>query len=136
MFIADLANIDAAGKLNLIGLFSAIRPQQLPIRVPLFFFIIMFEADQSEIGKNVTLKIDFLGDIAENGLEPTSIPLEIPNQLNGTGIVEMHAIVQMSGTVFRSAGLYTLNIFIDGQKEHSAVLTVFEPQQGVNPHVV
>ncbi len=120
---ADAATIDAAGKLNLLGVFDQISAARFPAR-----------------HGRLTLVLRFTGGVADAGTHQLTIKLMTPSgtelmalrgELNvspghgsiQTGIRVPH-VINLDGLVFQEAGVYTFEILVNDRHRATLPLTI------------
>ncbi len=121
--LADAATIDAAGKLNILGVFDRITTGQFP----------------AQHGR-VTLVMRFVGGLEDAGRHEVAIRLKAPGgremmRLDGQihlapgrggaeqGMKVPH-VLNIDGLVFPEAGAYAFDVDVDGEHHVSLPLTV------------
>ncbi|GMV03880.1 MAG: hypothetical protein AMXMBFR53_01620 [Gemmatimonadota bacterium] len=124
--LADAATIDAAGKLNILGIFDRISTASFPAQHPQMVLILRFTASVQEMGRHhvaialrdprgqEAMRID--GDM-HLGSGPGAV---------GEGIRVPH-ILHLDGLVFAGAGRYSFDVTVDGDHHVSVPLTVQGP---------
>jgi hypothetical protein len=121
--LADAATIDAAGKLNILGVFDRLSTGSLPAQHPQMVLILRFLASVQEIGRHkvgISLR-DPKGQEAmriDGDLHMGSGPGAV-----GDGIRVPH-ILHLDGLVFPLAGRYAFDVSVDGRHHVSVPLTV------------
>ena len=121
--LADAATIDAAGKLNILGVFDRLSTGSLPAQHPQMVLILRFLASVQEIGRHhvgISLR-DPKGQEAmriDGDLHMGSGPGAV-----GDGIRVPH-ILHLDGLVFPIAGRYAFDVTVDGEHHVSVPLTV------------
>lgn len=124
--LADAATIDAAGKLNILGIFDRISTASFPAQHPQMVLILRFTASVQEMGRHhvaialrdpkgqEAMRID--GDM-QLGSGPGAV---------GEGIRVPH-ILHLDGLVFTTAGRYAFDVSVDDEHHVSVPLTVQGP---------
>jgi len=121
--LADAATIDAAGKLNILGVFDRLSTGALPAQHPQMVLILRFTASVQEMGRHhvaITLR-DPKGQEAmriDGDMHLGSGPGAV-----GEGIRVPH-ILHLDGLVFATAGRYAFDVSVDGEHHVSVPLTV------------
>lgn len=124
IFLADLASCDPLGKLNLMGMFSEVYADELPLTLPLYFYVVMFLAEESEIGKRYAVTLRLKMDGKDEPLFENQTVIEVQTRKNQRSQVEMQAIIQMSGTTFNELGRYDFEVTVEGQEAYVKSLYV------------
>lgn len=130
--IADAATIDAAGKLNILGVFDRINAARFPAR-----------------HGRISLVLRFLATVQESGVHPVEIHLRSPGgeevvRLDGTlqlgpgpgsagGSAKVPHVLNLDGVVFQGPGRYSFEVKVDGEMLVTVPLTVTGPAPGAGP---
>jgi len=119
--LADAATVDAAGKLNILGIFDRISASGFPAQHPHIALVLRFGASLNEAGDHkveIVLKapggeevVRFNGDI-KVGVGPTE----------GGGRVRVPQVVNMERLVFKKPGGYSFDVAVDGEHQVSVPL--------------
>lgn len=124
--LADAATIDAAGKLNVLGVFDHLSTASLPAQHPHMVLILRFASSVQEIGRHqVAISLR-----DPRGAEAMRIDGEMhlgsgPGAV-GEGIKVPH-ILHLDGLVFPTAGRYAFDVSVDGEHHVSVPLMVSGP---------
>jgi len=124
--LADAATIDAAGKLNILGIFDHLSTATLPAQHPHMVLILRFSSSVQEIGPHqVTISLR-----DPRGAEAMHIDGEMhlgpgPGVV-GEGVKVPH-ILHLDGLVFPTAGRYGFDVSVDGEHHVSVPLMVSGP---------
>lgn len=121
--LADAATIDAAGKLNILGVFDRLSTANLPAQHPHMVLVLRFSASVQEMGRHhvaITLRdpagkeamrID--GDMhLGSGMGATASGMKVPH------------VLHLDGLVFPVAGRYAFDVSVDDEHHVSIPLTV------------
>jgi hypothetical protein len=119
--LADAATVDAAGKLNILGIFDRVSTSGFPAQHPHISLVLRFGASMNEAGDHtveIVLKdpdgaevIRLNGDI-QVGMGPTV----------AGGRVRVPQVVNMERLVFQKPGRYSFDIAVDGEHHVSVPL--------------
>lgn len=124
--LADAATIDAAGKLNILGVFDHLSTASLPAQHPHMVLILRFAASVQEMGRHqVSISMR-----DPRGAEAIHIDGEMqlgsgPGAV-GEGIKVPH-ILHLDGVVFPIAGRYAFDVSVDDEHQVSVPLMVSGP---------
>jgi len=124
--LADAATIDAAGKLNILGVFDRISTGSFPAQHGHMVLVLRFSAGVGEIGKHrveISLRdprgervVQLNGDMQLGaGRAGMSEGLKVPH------------ILHLDGMVFPFAGQYAFDVAIDGEHHVTVPLHVAGP---------
>ena len=126
--LADAATIDAAGKLNILGIFDRLGTSAFPTRHPRMSLVLRFSAGVHEAGKH-DVEIILRGP---EGKELVHVDGEMnltagPRSVAG-GVLVPH-VLNMDGLVFPSPGRYAFDVRVDGEHHVSIPLTLEGPER-------
>jgi hypothetical protein len=124
--LADAATIDAAGKLNILGIFDHLSTGSLPAQHPHMVLILRFSASVQEMGRHsvaISLRDPRGGESMHIDGE---MHLGSGPGAAGEGIKVPH-ILHLDGLVFASAGRYAFDVRVDGEHHVSVPLMVSGP---------
>ena len=124
--LADAATIDAAGKLNILGIFDHLSTAALPAQHPHMVLILRFSASVMELGRH---KVEIsLRD--PRGGESMRIDGEM-HLAPGPGAMEegvrVPHVLHLDGLVFTVPGRYAFDVAVDGEHHVSVPLMVSGP---------
>ena len=121
--LADAATIDAAGKLNILGVFDRITAASFPVQHPHLVLILRFVAGIHEMGKHgVSIQLR-----DPSGHEAMRIDGEMHLGGGPRGVahgVKLPHILHLDGMVFPGPGTYFFEVAVDGEHHVSVPLTV------------
>jgi hypothetical protein len=121
--VCDAANVSREGKLNILGVFSALRARQFPCVHPTLTLVVGLEATYTERGEHA---IDIRLVDADGGeLLKLDGQVNIQSERPGRPIFTQ-AILQLNNIAFPHAGTYTVDILVDRRHERSVPLEVHE----------
>lgn len=127
--LADAATVDAAGKLNVLGIFDRVTANQLPAQHGRISLVLRFSATVQDAGEH-RLRITLS---APDGHELLSLDGEM--QL-GTGMgapgarVRVPHVINLDGLILETSGMYTFDVRVDGEHHLAIPLTVVGPVGG------
>ncbi len=127
--LADAATVDAAGKLNILGVFDRITTSGFPARHPQIALVLRFVASFADRGRH-TVEIR-LKD--EEGAEVMGVNGEIHVGASGpdpAARIRIPQVVNLGNLVFPKPGRYAFDVSVDGIHQVSIPLTldVMAPQ--------
>jgi hypothetical protein len=110
--IADAANTNENGKLNVLGLFDAISATSFPARHSSLVLVLRFECNASEFGH---VKEMTIGLLTEDGKKLMEIKGEIEIPTPTGPLHQTQLIFELRDIVFPEAGDYVFHINIGGE---------------------
>jgi len=121
--LADFASASEGSKINILGIFTDIYANSVPVTHPQMYLVFVLEFDSSEAGdKNI--KIDL---VDEDGRDMLSVNGEMHIERSPAGHpTRMNQIVNLTGMIFPTYGAYEFRIVIDGKTEAIVDLNVRE----------
>ncbi len=129
--IADAANVERGGKLNVLGVFDTVNSREFPAVQPMMYLVVKFEAGAAEIGQ--LRKFEAVLSAADGErLAGISAEMTVPrNPLEGRKATWLE-ILPLPNTPFEHPGDYEIAILVDGDQKASvplrAVLTAEEKE--------
>jgi hypothetical protein len=118
--LADFANREENGKLNVLGIFDRVQSPKYPYAVPQFFVVIKLTAGPAEYGSKKDVQIVLLdpdgrpkGKINAKG--------EVPTPEEG-GRAAMELVLGMIGVPFEKPGNYAIAVLVNGEEKASIPL--------------
>jgi hypothetical protein len=121
--LADAATIDAAGKLNILGVFDRLGGMGLPLRHPRMAMVLRFTAGVQEAGRHVVEIMLKDPDGEELVRVDGEMHLAPGSHAVGGGVRVPH-ILNMDGLVFPKAGRYAFDVRVDGEHHVTIPLVV------------
>lgn len=131
MLLADFANVDAAGKLNVIGAFNQVFTPRFPMRLAQMHVVIRLVANLGEFDQERTLKVMLFDEDRTRQLWATpEIPFKIPPPSQGK-LRHHDAIIGLQRFAFDRPGTYEFVAHVNGEYKASVTLDVvqLEPNQ-------
>lgn len=116
------AATDYNGKLNLLGTFDTIFAQQFPAAHPQCSVALRIAFTKMEEG-NHTLKIDFVDEDGQSIMQSVNMPVDVSLPGDAT-FLSRNIVLNIQQLKFAAAGLYAIEIAIDGRHEASIPLAV------------
>ena len=120
--LADAANIDASGKLSILGIFDHISAADFPTRHDRMTLVFRLVASLDEAGQHgIAITVHSPG-----GEELTRMDgqLQVGASRSGDGQVRMPQVVHMDGFVFPEPGRYSIDIAVGDQVIETVALTL------------
>jgi len=119
--LADAATVDAAGKLNILGVFDRISASQFPAQHPHISLVLRFSASLTEAGGHKVAIV--LSD--PDGGEVLRLDGDIhvgAGPAAAGGRVRVPQVVNMERLVFNRPGRYAFDVSVDGEHHVSVPL--------------
>lgn len=116
------AATDYNGKLNILGTFDTIFAQQFPAAHPQCSVALRISFSKMEEGQHA-LKINLVDEDGKSIMPPVDIPVEIILPGDAT-FLSRNFVLNIQQLKFSAAGLYAIEIAVDGQHEASIPLAV------------
>ncbi len=124
--LADAATVDAAGKLNILGIFDRVHAHQLPAKHGRLSLILRFSASVQDAGGH-RLQITLTGPDASEILNIDGEMQLGPGVHGPAGQIRVPHVINLDGLVFERSGVYTFDVRIDGEHHVAIPLTVVGP---------
>ena len=130
--LADAATVDAAGKLNILGIFDRISASLFPAQHPHVSLVLRFSASLTEAGGHkvaITLT-------DPDGGEVLRLDGDIhvgPGPAATGGRVRVPQVVNMERLVFNRPGRYSFDVSVDGIHQITTSLFLHAPAAGQKP---
>jgi len=127
--LADAATIDAAGKLNILGIFDRIAVPDFPGRHGRMCIVLRFRAGINEVGRH-QLAITLVGP---QGNEVARADGAFQVAASTTAMsegVQLPQVLNVDGIVFQTAGRYAFDVRVDGEHHVSIPLRVSSTAAG------
>jgi hypothetical protein len=115
-FVCDYALTSDDGKLSAIGIFSNINFASLPSAYPRFFVVIILALDRGTHRVNVGI-VDPMGQQMLPEPSVVEVPVEVPG-------ADTNLVIDFYSLPFTYAGIYQVQLLLDGLLVHSIPLTV------------
>lgn len=120
--LADAATVDAAGKLNILGVFDRISTGGFPAQHPHISLVFRIGASINEGGEH-NVKIVLNDPDGREVVPPLSGKIKIgPGPAEVGGRVKVPQVVNLERLTFPKEGRYSFDISIDGQHQVSVPL--------------
>jgi len=126
--LADAANIDASGKLNILGVFDHLAVASFPTRHPRLSLVLRFSAGVTAVGKH-QIAIALKGP---DGKEVVRIDGEMhlaPGPSSAGGAILIPHVLNMDGLIFPVPGRYFFDVHVDGD-HHASIPLLIEGREG------
>ncbi len=123
--LADAATVDAAGKLNILGIFDRISAGAFPAPHPHLSLVLRFGASVTEAGPH-TVEIR-LRDEGGGEIMKVQGDLNIgPGPAASGGQVKIPQVVNLERLQFPHPGRYSFDVLVDGKHQVSIPLTLHD----------
>jgi hypothetical protein len=123
LLLADYANVEQGGKINVMGIFDRINAPQFPVRHPLMVLVARLTAELGETGRErqVTIKLvdEDGGDVAL--VLDQTISVQRGNEGQPP---EFRFILELRDVVFPQPGTYSFVVLIDQEPRKDLPLWV------------
>ena len=121
--LADAATVDAAGKLNILGIFDQVHAHHLPAKHGRVSLILRFSASVQDAGSH-RLQITLTGPDAREILNIDGEMQLGPGPPARSGQIRVPHVINLDGLVFETPGVYTFDVRVDGELHVAIPLTV------------
>ncbi len=128
LLLADFANVDAAGKLNVIGAFNRIGARKFPAVHPLMHIVIRLVAELGEFEQERQLKVILFDEDGNKQWESPDIPFSIAAPKGGR-LGEFTSIIALQNTVFKKPGRYEYRVFVNQDLKGSIPVDLVQIEQ-------
>ncbi len=127
-FFCDAATSDSSGKLNVLGIFENITFSQFPATHARMSYVFSFKSDRFDMGFKHTAKIQLV--------KPNSNTAVLAQEFTVSGTGTINLIVNLENIIFDTAGLYDMNLYINGEllKRTSLMVSAHEKRNTSKPH--
>ena len=123
--LADAATVDAAGKLNILGIFDRISTARFPARHPHLALVLRFGASVKEAGDHTVEIVLKDPDGAEMARLNGGIKVG-PGFAAEGGRVRVPQVVNLDRLEFKQPGRYSFNVAVDGEHQVSIPLFIHD----------
>ena len=123
--VADAANHEEGGKLNILGAFDQVYTDEFPYVLPQMFVVVRLIANPSEFGRTKELEL-VLHD--QDGImvgQPIKAKGKVPTPTGG-GQARMELILRMNNVPFEKPGDYAISVLVSGDQKASIRLGVLK----------
>ena len=130
LLLADYANVERGGKLNVMGIFDRIMATGFPMVQPEMFLVMKLSASPAEYGTTRKLRVKLMNEDATEALVDWSRDIEVPE---GQGQrVEINQFLGLAGTLFPAEGTYRFYVTVDNDEKGSLPVAVVRvaPEEG------
>lgn len=127
--LADAATLDAAGKLNMLGIFDRIQTHSFPARHDRIAMVLRFQGALAEAGLH-QLQIRLLGPDQKEMLSISGELTFAPGPAEVGGTIRVPHLINLNGIVFEGPGRYMFDVALDGEHARSIPLVVAGPRPG------
>jgi len=121
--IADYASATREGKLNVMGIFNALKVKSLPHTQPQIYLVWQAEAGPAEWGMKKDVEIKLLDENAKQVLSVRG-NLMIPEKGEAGRLTSINSIMAFNNVKFEVAGDYAFAILIGGETRRNVPLRI------------
>ena len=122
--LADAANREEGGKLNVLGVFDVIHSDKFPYAMPQFYVVVRLTAGPAEFGSKKAIELVLLDpDGKVLGRIPGKANVPTPD---AGGRANMEVILRMVGVPFPKPGSYAIAVLVNGEQKHSIPIEVVQ----------
>lgn len=125
LLLADFANIDGGGKLNIIGVFNRIFASKFPAVHSSMYLVIRLTAELGEYDRERILRVQLFEADGEVIWETPEIPFKISKPEGGI-IGEFTQIIGLQAFRFEKPGPYEYRVFVGEDLKGSIRLDLVE----------
>ena len=116
------AATDYAGKLNILGTFDTLITSQLPAIHPQCSIALRLTFQKQEEGRRV-IKVNFVDEDGQSVVQPIELHLDVTVP-DDTIFLSRNAVITLQNLQLKHAGLYSIEIMVDGATETNIPLLV------------
>lgn len=127
--LADAATIDAAGKLNILGIFDRLGMSSFPGRHGRLSLVLRFRAGLNEAGRH-ELGIALRGPDGEEVVRADGALQIRPSGAAAREGIVVPQVFNLDGLVFQAPGPYAFDVTVDGEHHATIPLRVVGSQSG------
>lgn len=120
VLIADYANIEKSGKLNVMGIFREIGATSFPARHPEMHVVVALRASAAERGHTRKLSIRLIGEDGETVVDWSRL-IDVPK---GAGETQVNQILRLRDVVFPVQGEYSCHVLVDDDDKRETPITL------------
>lgn len=127
LLLADYANVEQGGKINVMGIFDRINAPQFPVRHPSMYLVAKLNSELGETrqDRHITIKL-----VDEDGKDVATLlqqTVSVPTGYEGAR-PEFRFIMEMRDIVFPEPGIYSFVVLIDNDHKKDLPLTVSQSE--------
>lgn len=130
LLIADFANVDSSGKLNIIGAFNRIFANSFPVIIPQMTLVIRLTAELGEFEQERMFKCVVWNEDGAKVGELPDLPFTVPSP-KGVRRSDHNVLISLQGFKFDGPGAYEFKVYVDNQHKGSIPLDI-EPSPDRN----
>ncbi len=125
LLLADFANVDGTGKLNIIGEFSNLRVAALPVTHSFMSVVAKMCFSAAEAGRtiNVELKLTDLDGAVVMHVGPVQIGT--PAEAIDARLIEIPFVINIQNLEFKKSGPYGLSFMVNEDEKAHRTIEVF-----------
>lgn len=118
---ADFANVDQAGKLNVLGAFNRIILSEFPGVHRLMYLVIRLALELGEFDQERMLRIVLFDEDGDEKWSTPDMPFKIPKPQGGR-TADFNAIVEVRDMEYQKPGRYEFRVFVNS--DHKGVIPI------------
>jgi hypothetical protein len=119
--VADAANREVGGKLNVLGVFDQIYGKKFPMVTPQFYVVVRLTANPAEFGRKKEFEIVLLDPDGKPVKAPLKGKAKVPAPQDA-GRASIEIILQMVNVPFAKPGSYAISVLVSGEEKASIPL--------------
>ncbi len=126
--LADFANVDAAGKVNIIGMFNELTADSFPVVVHAMFVALVFEAPPSEFGIDKTLSLLLIDSDGQKVID-MSFGSHTPSPTRSGAPAQINLVVCLNNVKIDRPGEYEFCVLVNGEQKKTLPLRLASSQE-------
>lgn len=123
LLVADFANVDPSGKLNVIGAFNRIYTAALPATHPMMYLVIRLVAELGEYEHQRTLRFILFDEDGHTTWEPPGLKFTVPRPQDGN-LGEFTPVFGIQNMRFEKPGRYEFRVLVDNDLKGTVPIEV------------
>jgi len=135
LLLADYANVEQGGKINVMGIFDRINAPQFPVRHPSMHLVAKLNAELGETSQERRITIKLVDEDGRDLAVLLNQPVSVPPGVEG-GRPEFRFIMQLRDVVFPNPGTYSFVVLVDNDFKKDLPLVVAQiapPEEPAQP---
>jgi len=132
LLLADYANVEQGGKINVMGIFDRINAPQFPVRHPSMYLVAKLNSELGETSQERQITIKLIDEDGKDIAMLLQQTVNVPPGHEGTR-PEFRFIMEMRDIVFPQPGTYSFVVLVDNDHKKDLPLTVAQGRPGQTP---
>lgn len=128
--LADAANRERSGKLNVLGVFDRIWAKRFPVVHPMMNLVLRFSAGPAEFGQEKEFDVALIGADGGKPIGQIKGRIKVPTPAVPGRRATWIEILPLPNTPFTSEGDYQFAILIGGDTKAEIPLAIVQVQEG------